>query len=170
MKSLIRLIAVQFVLVSCCFAETGTVTFYSAGFPFKDQFKTAVTLKGIIPFSGWVFDGGQVLAHAEAGHFMTFHIPTGSHSFSVSYNRKHPGKTALIQLDIESGHNYCVRLSAKYANYVFVPVSNVNALIDQVDCRTAFHEAGDLKPLEIKRIENSSQTMLDTSNKFPNTD
>ena len=170
MRSPVRLLAVLTVLTSSCLAETETITFYSVPFPVKDQLKVAVTFKGTMAFTGWIFDGNQALAHAKADRFVSFHLTPGPHTLSVSYNQKHPGKTQSIQLTVEAGHNYCVRLSQKYENPIVVPVGFIQGSIEAVDCRQALQDAGDIKPLEIKRVEKSAQGMLDTSNKFPSTD
>lgn len=172
MRLSVRLLVVLAALTSSCscLAQTGTVTFYSANFPVKDQLKVAVTVKGTMPFTGWVFDAREALAHFQTGHFISLRLPSGLHSFSVSYTAKQPGKTQLIQLNIESGHNYCVRLSQKYVNMIVLPVGHVRGFIEAVSCKQAFREAGDSKPLEIKRVKKSAQGMLDTSDKFPDVD
>lgn len=167
----VTLLATMLALTSSCLAQTGTVTFYSVAQPLKDQFKAgvklAVTFKGTIPsFAGWLYDGNDRMAHAEAGHFMTFHVPSGLHSFSASYGRKRPGPAA-IQLNVESDHVYCVRLSSEYWSAVVVPLMGIKGVIDEVGCEQAFHEAGESKPLNIKRVDKIARGELDASTSFP---
>jgi hypothetical protein len=65
---------------------------------------------GTAPFTGWLFDGEQKVAHAQAGRFMSFRLVVGEHKFTVPYKSKGPGKTAL-HLKVENGGHYCVRLA-----------------------------------------------------------
>lgn len=125
---------------------------------------------GEMPFSGWLFDGPQRLAHVRPGHFMTFHFAPGSHSFSVPWKSKAPDKTALV-LNVEEGGQYCVRLSAKYVSGgVLLPVGWANSRIEQVSCKQGFQEAGTSKPLDSKRVDSGALGELDPSPTFPHQD
>jgi len=169
MKFLSRLLVFVAALTSVCFAQTGTVTFYSGNLPAKDALKTAIVPAGTEPFSGWLFDGDEKLARARIGRFMTFHITPGPHSFSATYRSDKPG-TAIVHINVEADHHYCVRLSAKYANYYVVPLSSVSGRIDEVPCQKAFQEAGTIRPLETKHVEPAARGELVVSTSFPKED
>jgi hypothetical protein len=169
MKLLMSVFIGMLFLTRACFAQTGTVTFYSAGFPVKDVLKTVVVPVGTEPFGGWLFDGQKRLAHARGSRFITFHLTPGPHSFSATYRSSKPGSaTALI--DIQADHHYCVRLSTKYVNYYIAGLGSVAGKIEQVPCQQAFQEAGTTKPLEAKRVEPTAQPEWDTSASFPKAD
>ena len=149
-----------------CFAQTGTVMFYSISLSTLKQVKVATTPIGTVPFTGWLFDGSQRLAHASAGRFMTFHLAAGQHSFTVPYSSCGPGKTALL-LQIESGGHYCVRLSASDVNPIVVPIAYVDSKIEQVPCGQASQEAKKYKRIDVKRVDVTARNMLDASPTFP---
>ena len=150
-----------------CLAETGTVTFYSIGLQAKQQLKDAVVPVGVAPFTGWLFDGNQKMAHAQRERFMIFHLAAGEHRFTVPYDSKGPGKTAL-HLEVEGGGHYCIRLSAKYkSGSLLLPVSFLNSQIEQVACQQALKEAGSYKSIDVKRVDPAVQTELESSPNFP---
>lgn len=153
-----------------CAAQTGTVTFYSIGLSAKEQVKAAVVPVGIVPFTGWLFDGNQKMVHAQRERFVVFHTRAGEHQFAVSYDSKSPGKTVL-HLKVDAGSHYCVRLSAKYKSGApLIPVvALVNGQIEQVSCQEALNEAGSYKPTDVDRVDSAVQTQLESSPSFPKT-
>ena len=68
-----------------CFAQTGTITFYSYMPSFWKEVKT-----GLIPpgsrasFVGWLFDGDKRIMHSSRGRFVTLRLTAG--------NREHAAK------------------------------------------------------------------------------
>jgi hypothetical protein len=153
-------------------AQTGTVTFYSINLSAKKQIKTALAPVGTVPFTGWLFDGDKRLAHATRGRFMSFQLPAGSHDFTVPYKSKGPGRkpcqpTDCLQLEVESGRHYCVRLSAKDVNPIIVPIMFVDSRIEQVSCHEASQEAAKYKRIDLKRVEPALRSALDASPEFP---
>jgi hypothetical protein len=150
-----------------CLAQTGTVTFYSIGLSAKQQLKSTIVPVGTAPFTGWLFDGNQRMAHAQRESFMTFHLAAGEHQFTVPYDSKDPGKTAL-HLKVEDGSHYCIRLSAKYkSGSPLLPIAFLDSQIEQVPCQQALKEAGGYKPIDVKRVESAVRTELDSSPSFP---
>jgi hypothetical protein len=150
-----------------CIAQTGTVTFYSIGLSTKQAVKDTFVPVGTVPFTGWLFDGDQRLAHAQVGRFMSFHLAAGEHQFTVPYHSNHHGKTVL-NLKMESDGHYCVRLYAKYVSAsVLAPVAYVDSQIEQVSCQEAVKEAGSYKPIDLKRVDRAVQTKLEDSPSFP---
>ncbi len=151
-----------------CFAQMGkgTVTFYSIGLSATDQLKDAVIPVGTGPFTGWLFDGVQKMAHAQRGRFITFHLTAGEHVFTVPYHSDRPGETAL-RLAVEDGGRYCVRLSAKYkSGSILVPLYWLDSQIEQVSCPQALTEAGSHKRIDLKRIDPAVRADLDNSPSF----
>ncbi|MGD0731296.1 MAG: hypothetical protein ABR956_08525 [Terracidiphilus sp.] len=150
-----------------CFAQTGTVTFYSIELSAKGELKDFIVPVGTVPFTGWLFDGDQRLAHAQGGRVMTFRVTAGEHQFTVPYHSNRPGKTVL-HLKVESEGNYCVRLYAKYVGAtVLVPVMYVDSQIEQVSCEQASKEAGSYRPIDLKRVEPAVRPQLNRSPSFP---
>lgn len=150
-----------------CIAQMGTVTFYSIGLSAKDAVKDAVVPVGTVPFTGWLFDGDQRLAHVQRGRFVSFHLAEGEHQFTVPYHSNRPGKTVL-NLKVESDGHYCVRLYAKYVSgSVLVPVAYFDSQIEQVSCQQALKEAGSYRPIDLKRVDPAAQTKLEDSPSFP---
>jgi hypothetical protein len=150
-----------------CFAQTGTVTFYSIGLSVKEAVKDSVIPVGTVPFTGWLFDGDQRLAHVQGGHLMSFRVTAGEHQFTVPYHSNRHGKTVL-HLKVESGGNYCVRLYAKYVSATaLVPVMYVDSQIEQVSCQQASTEAGSYKPIDIKQVDPAVRAELENSPSFP---
>jgi hypothetical protein len=165
--SIPRLLATAAVTIAVpCFAQTGTVTFYSIGLSPAQQVKVALVPAGAGPFTGWLFDGSQRMAHAQRGRFIAFHLATGEHQFTVPYKSSGPGKTAL-NLTVLGGGYYCVRLTAKYVNWIVAPVSFVDSRIEQVPCQQALKEAGGYKRIDIDRVDPPVRTELDSSVTFP---
>ncbi len=149
-----------------CVAQTGTVTFYSIGLSFKEALKDSVVPVGTVPFTGWLFDGDQRLAHAQRGRLMSFRVTAGEHQFTVPYHSNRPGKTVL-HLKVEPGGNYCVRLYAKYVSATaLVPFAYVNSQIEQVSCQQALKEAGNYKPIDFRRVDPAVRAELENSPSF----
>jgi hypothetical protein len=150
-----------------CFAQTGTVIFYSIGLSFKEQLKDSIVPVGTVPFTGWLFDGDQRLAHAQGERVMSFRVTSGEHQFTVPYHSNRPGKTVL-HLKVEPEGNYCVRLYAKYVSATaLVPVMYVDSQIEQVSCQQASKEAGSYKSIDVKRVDPAVRTELESSPSFP---
>lgn len=150
---------------TCCLAQTGTVTFYTPGNSAKSE--TASLLpKSQQPFTGWLFDGPQRLAHVRAGRFMMFHLSPGSHSFTVPWHSNRPGKDQLV-INVEGGGRYCVRLYTKMTNYEVIPFAWLNSQIEEVPCEQAQREAAHLKPIESKRVDPAVRAELDPAVTFP---
>ena len=101
---------------SASVAQTGIVTFYSDALPVKDAVRVSVVPAGKESFPGWLYDGSQRLAHFSAGRLATFHFEAGMHIFSASPSSKKP-TSKVLQLEVRSGGNYCVRLSSQYVNW-----------------------------------------------------
>lgn len=151
-----------------CFAQTGTVTFYSLGLSPMQQLKDTVVPVGTAPFTGWLFDGDQKMVHVQGGRFISFELALGIHKFTVPYDSSAPGKTAL-NLTVEAAGHYCVRLSAKYVSgSLLVPaVYFVDSRIEQVSCQQAVKEAGLYKPIKVKRVDPTVRGKLQSSVSFP---
>lgn len=151
-----------------CIAQTGTVTFYSIGLSTKQVVKDTVVPVGTMPFTGWLFDSDQRLAHVQVGRFMSFHLATGEHQFTVPYHSDRPGKKSVLHLKVEPGGHYCVRLYAKYVSAsLLAPVAYVDSQIEQVSCQQAVKEAGSYNPIDLKRVDAAVRTKLEDSPSFP---
>lgn len=167
------LVGVAFLsFVSRSGAQTGTVTFYSIDLSAKKQVQTALAPVGTVAFTGWLFDDHSRVAHAARGRFMKFQLPAGPHNFSVPYKSSGPGNKPCqpmdcLHLEVESGKEYCVRLSAKDVNPIVVPIMVVDSRIEQVSCREASQEAGKYKPINLTRVEPTFRPALDSSSNFP---
>jgi hypothetical protein len=147
-------------------AGTGSVTFYSIGLSARDELRDAVVPVGAFSFTGWLFDGDHRMAHAQPGRFLTFHLPAGVHKFTVPYRSKAPRKTAL-QLTVEDGGHYYVRLDAKYINGVILPIMFLDSGIQEVSSDQALQQAGKYKRIDLKRIDPSVRAELDASPSLP---
>ena len=146
--------------------DTASVTFYSPHHSAKQQLKDAVVPVGTIPFTGWLFDGDQRMAHAQRGRFMTFQLPTGEHRFTVPYHSNGPGKKPLL-LKIESGQHYCLRLSAKYKSAsILAPIVFADSQIEQVDCQQAQKEAAGYQRIDLKRVDPALLAELEKTTSF----
>ena len=153
------------VLVSPSLAQTGTVIIYSDAYSRKN---TAAGLlpKSQQPFTGWLFDGPQPIAHVRPGRFMAFHLKAGEHSFTVPWHSSRPGKDALV-INVEDDSRHCIRLSAKMTNYEVIPWESLDSQMEEVPCRLAQQGAAHFKPLDIKRVEAAVRSELDRSTTFP---
>jgi len=148
-----------------CVAQTATVTFYTPGNSAKS---TAAGLlpRSTQPFTGWLFDGKQPLAHVRPGRFLTFHLKPGAHSFTVPWHSDKPGKEPLV-MNIESGSQYCIRLSTKMTNPEVIPFEWLDSQIEEVPCQRAAQEAAQLKPIDINRVDPAVRAELDSATTFP---
>lgn len=145
-----------------CLAQTGTVIFYTPRISVKSE--AAVFLpKSQQPFSGWVSNGPQRLAHFRPGRFATFHLNPGAYSFTV-LDTPGPTKDALV-INVKEGGRHCVRLFAKMINLgVYAQWDNQ---IEEVPCERAQREAAHLKPIELKRVDPAARAELDSATTFP---
>jgi len=148
-----------------CLAQTATVTFYTPGNSAKS---TAAGLlpRSTQPFTGWLFDGKQSLAHVRAGRFMSFRLKPGAHSFTVPWHSDKPGKEPLV-INVEAGGQYCIRLSTKMTNPEVVPFEWLDSQIEEVPCGRAAQEAAGMKPIDIKRVDPAVRAELDSATTFP---
>ena len=166
MKTPFRVALVAVLLsVPSCFAQTGTVTFYTPGNTVKSV-AASLLPRSQQPFTGWLFDGTQRLAHVSPGRFMTFHIDQGEHTFTVPWRPTKPGKDHIL-INVESGGQYCVRLYAIMTNFEVIPYERSNSQIEEVPCQQAQREAAHMKPIEIKRVDPAVRAELDPATNFP---
>lgn len=166
MKILRRLPLIAALSVVPCFAQTGTVTFYSQRISLKSE--GAVFLpKSEQPFGGlqggWVLDGSQRLARVRVGRFVTFRFDAGQHTFTDA-GPTGTSKTPVV-LEVKDGGEYCVRLYAKVVNAgVYAKWENQ---MEEVPCRLARREGAHLKPVEVKRVDPAVLGELDPGSSFP---
>lgn len=155
-----------FLLALPCRGQGGMVAFYSMQPGVGHQIANVVIPAGKAPFTGFLFDGNERLAHARGGRFMTFRFPAGEHQFYAAYHPLHPGDP--MHLTIENGGFYCVRLSATYkSGSIMIPLAIFHSSIEQVPCDQAAKEAAEYKPLESKRIVQSVLPKLVSTPGFP---
>jgi photosystem II stability/assembly factor-like uncharacterized protein len=166
MSKFLRIVLIATLYVTPCLAQTGTVTFYTPRNTVKSEAAGVTLPRSRQPFNGWVFDGPQRLAHMHVGRFMTFHLNPGTHSFTVPWRAKGPGKDSLV-INVEDGGHYCIRLSAKLTNVEVLPFGFLNSKIEEVSCQQAQHEAMHLKPIDSKRIDPAVRAELDPATTFP---
>jgi hypothetical protein len=141
------------------------VTFYTPGNSAK-SLASSVLPRSEQPFTGWLFDGPQRLAHVRPGRFMTFHLTPGTHSFTVPWHSTRPGKEPLV-IDVKAGDQYCLRLSAKMTNFEVIPFQWFDSQIVEVPCQQAQAEAVHMKPIETKRLDPAVRAELDPTTTFP---
>jgi hypothetical protein len=166
MTSVLRVALMATLFATRCLAQTGTVTFYTPGNSTKSV-AAGLLPKSQQPFTGWLFDGSQRLAHVRPGRFMTFHLNPGAHSFTVPYHSTRPGKEPLV-INLEGGDRHCVRLYAKMINFEVIPYEHLNSQIEEVPCQLAQSEAAHMNPIEIKRVDPAARAELDPTATFPN--
>ena len=65
MKTVFRVALVATLFVSSCLAQKGTVTFYTPGNSVKSTTASLLS-RSQQPFTGWLFDGPQPLAHVQS--------------------------------------------------------------------------------------------------------
>lgn len=163
--ALLRAALITTLSTTCCLAQTGTVTFYTPGNSAKSVTGSLLP-RSQQPFTGWLFDGPQRLAHVQPGRFITFHLNPGTHTFTVPYHSDRPGKDSLV-INVGSGSQYCVRLYAKMTNFELIPYERINSQIGEVSCQHAQSEAAHMKPIEIKRVDPAVRAELDPATSFP---
>ena len=165
MTTLVRIALIATLAATRCLAQTGNVTFYT---PSNSAKSVAAGLlpRSQQPFTGWLFDGPQPLAHLRPGRFMTFHLNPGSHSFTVPWHSTRPGKEPLV-INVEGGGQYCIRLYTKMTNFEVLPYERLNSQIEEVSCKQAQREAAHMKPIEIKRVDPAVRAELDPATTFP---
>lgn len=165
MKAFLLVALIAAIYATPCLPQTGTVIFYTPGNTVKST-AAGVLPRSQQPFTGWLFDGPQRLAHVHAGRFMTFHLNSGVHSFTVPWHSKGPGKDSLV-INVEDGRHYCVRLYAEMTNLEPIPFQWLNSKIEEVPCQQAQREAMHMKPIDIKRIDPAVRAELDPATTFP---
>jgi hypothetical protein len=166
MTPVLRVVLIATLFATRCLAQSGTVTFYTPGNSAKSV-GASLLPKSQQPFTGWLFDGPQRLAHVRPGRFMTFHLNPGAHSFTVPWHSTRPGKEPLL-INVEGGGRYCVRLYAKMINFEVIPYEHFNSQIEEVPCQLAQSEAAHLNPIEIKQVDPAVRAELDPRATFPN--
>ncbi len=165
MKTLLGVAMVAMLSIASCVAQTGTVIFYTPGNSVKSV-SAGLLPRSQQPFTGWLFDGTQRLAHVSPGRFMTFHLDPGAHTFTVPWHSTKPGKDQLL-INVEGGGQYCVRLYAIMTNFELIPFERLNSQMEEVPCQQAQREAAHMKPIEIKRVDPFVRVELDPSTTFP---
>ncbi|HEY1499795.1 MAG TPA: hypothetical protein VGF88_09475 [Acidobacteriaceae bacterium] len=156
----LRIAFVTVFLVSPCIAQTGTVTFYSYGVSVKNE--KAGMMPTVRPFSGWLFDGQQRLAHAQDDHFVTFRLPAGQHSFTAALDSNKPG-TEPVVVDVKDGVHSCFHLYSKVELNDALLYVGLAGRVEPVPCGDAAEGVGKLKPLEAKRINPAVLAEVDAS-------
>ncbi len=165
MNTVLRVALIVTLSATSCLAQTGSVTFYTPGNSAKNV-ATSLLPRSQQPFTGWLFDGPQRLAHVSPGRFMTFHLNPGAHSISVPWRSSRPGKEPLV-INVKGGSQYCVRLYAVMTNFEVIPYERLNSQIEEVPCQEAWREAAQMKPIEIKRVDPAARAELDPTTTFP---
>ena len=165
MTILFRIALITSLSAACCFAQTGTLTFYTPGNSAKSV-AAGLLPRSQQPFTGWLFDGTQRVAHVSPGRFITLHLSPGAHSLTVPWHSSRPGKEPLV-INVESGGQYCVRLYAKMTNFEVIPYERLNSQIEEVPCQQAQRESAHMKPIEIKRVDSAVRPELDPATAFP---
>lgn len=149
---------------AACTAQTGTVTFYTPGNTVKSE--TASLLpRSQQPFTGWIFDGQQRLAHVQRGRFMTFQLAPGAHTFTAPWHPKKPGIDKAV-IELVAGEQHCLRLYAKMTNFEVLPYARLNSQIEEIPCGQV-PEAGRLKPIDPRRVDPAVRGELDSATVFP---
>jgi hypothetical protein len=166
MTRLLRVALIAALSATPCLAQTGTVTFYTPGNSAKSVAADLLP-SSKQPFTGWLFDGSQPLAHVRPGRFITVHLNPGARTFTVPWHSTRPGKEPLV-MNVEGGGQYCVRLYAKMRNIEVLPVTWVNSQIEEIPCTDAQREAAHMKPIEIKWVAPAVRSELDLATSFPN--
>lgn len=138
--------------------QNANVTFYSTGSLLKADAKQTLTVKGEMPFIGWIFDGDRRLAYLQGARFMTVQLQAGQHTFAAGLDSKHAAKNSSLAMQLEAGQHYCIRLGLAYQNFVLVATHK--GTVDPMDCGPAKAEARDSKPLDLKSVEKAAQSFL----------
>jgi hypothetical protein len=154
-------------LTRTCSAQTATVTFYSFRVTAKDALKDSFATKGTMPFAGWIYDGNLPIADMVQDRFLSIEVPSGPHVFSGGYNPKNATRNPELQINIQEGHSYCIRLNQRFTSSPFLPVMHTHAQIADVSCQQALKEVRNTKPLEVKRVQTRYRGMLLHWSSFP---
>jgi hypothetical protein len=82
-----------------CFAQTGTVTFYSYSPSLAQSIKTGLIPPGSrVSFTGWLFDGDKKIMHAAQGRFVTLRLTAGGHDLAAKYKASLRSQTFTLTL------------------------------------------------------------------------
>lgn len=103
------------------FAQKATVTFYSPPEGVAHQALDAVSVNGLMPFFGNLFDGEHRLAHISRGNYVSFELPMGQHVFSGT-TKDHASNQYTVALEARAGEEYFIRLTSKSHSAIVVPV------------------------------------------------
>jgi hypothetical protein len=139
--------------VPAVFFRSAVVTFYTPGNTAKSV-AAGLLPRSHQPFTGWLFDGRQRLAHIQHNRFMTLHLAAGEH--------KEP-----LLINVESGGQSCFRLYAKMTNFEVIPYSRLNSQIEEVPCDQAQREAAHMKAIDQKRVDPAVRGELAPATSFP---
>ena len=167
MRTLGHLVFGSLFIAAPCIAQTAKVTFYSHTMTRKEAAKVLTVPVGTEPFCGWIYDMDKKLANLWTAKFVTFSFDPGKHTFSSSKQPDKSPKSAL-ELDLQKGETYCVRVTMKYENTVVLPLMAFSqARFTQIPCAQAKQEAQRLKPLAKKRVDKIALANWDSSQEFP---
>jgi hypothetical protein len=168
MKAIFRIALMASLCGAPCFAQTGTIICYTSGNSVKGA-AAALLPKSEQPYTGWLFDGTQRLAHMRPGRFITFHFKPGEHVVTVPWHANGPGKDRLA-VNLEDGGQHCIRLSADVTNYELVPLATKNSQMNEVSCEQARREVAHMKPIDIDRVDPAVRSEFDSNPVFPSGD
>ncbi len=145
--------------------QTGTVTFYTPGNSVKSV-SAGLLPRSQQPFTGWLFDGTQRLAHVSPGRFMTFHLDPGAHTFTVPWHSTKPGKDQLL-INVKGGGQV---LRPALRNHDQLRIDSLGTA-QQPDRRSSMSaSAARSRPHEAhrnKRVDPSVRIELDPVTTFP---
>ena len=137
------------------------VTFYSHG----------VTALGGLPghnpgaFKGRIFDEDHQLAFMEPGHFVTFNLAPGLHTFSATWwTAKHAKSGAHVLLNLVADQQYFIETMVLNSGFMF---SNVNLFIKEVTCEGALQDNVRNKPLEPTHLRPDGVPLAVATTAFP---
>jgi hypothetical protein len=135
------------------------VTFYSNN----------ITARGGLPghqagaFKGRLFDEDRQLAFMEPGHFITFKVPAGLHTFSATnWMAKHATNGAHVTLDLAAGEHYFIQ-----ALVLSTYLGSTTTYINKVTCEGAAQEAKHSKPLERNHLRPDGAPLAVAETAFP---
>jgi hypothetical protein len=157
-RSIALLILGTGTLVPSAKAQSATVTFFAAKAPDKAG----------RPLGGELFEGEkdlQSIGELGTGRFVTLQLPVGKHHFAAIYNKQHKGGEGDLDITLEPGDQYFVRVSVNIKS-AFV-VYGLDESLTAVDCKTARDEASADKPVDAKHVDPAYRDALQGGSYFP---
>jgi hypothetical protein len=130
-------------------AQDVEVTFYSGGSQWADA--SPATNSGA--FTGYLFDGRELLTGIGAHRFVTLRLPAGPHVFSASLNGTHPANNSALPMTLVEGQRYFIRALLEIRGVA--PLVFSKGHLDEVSCDVAHHDADKAKPVEYKHVAKS---------------